>query len=170
MAIGTVKFFNATKGFGFIIPADGGKDIFVHKAAVELAGLSVLKKGQCLSFEIEPDAGGTKAAKLMPHSEDRGPETKNSPAFSTKERKHQPTIRHRADRETSRDALATIREPDQTRLQRNPKALNRSGEWQRSYERYCDLAQNAVGADAVTREHYWQYAEHFCRIMNGSST
>ena len=46
MAIGTVKWFNAQKGFGFIQPSDGGKDVFVHISAVERAGLSSLKEGQ----------------------------------------------------------------------------------------------------------------------------
>ncbi len=55
MAIGTVKWFNATKGFGFIVPQDGGKDVFVHISAVERAGLGGLVDGQKLSFELETD-------------------------------------------------------------------------------------------------------------------
>jgi cold shock protein len=55
---GTVKFFNADKGYGFIKPDDGGRDIFVHITAVERAGLRSLNKGQRVSFEIEPDQTG----------------------------------------------------------------------------------------------------------------
>lgn len=55
MATGTVKWFNATKGFGFIQPDDGGQDVFVHISAVERAGLSTLVEGQKINFEIEQD-------------------------------------------------------------------------------------------------------------------
>ncbi len=55
---GTVKFFNAEKGYGFIKPDDGGADIFVHITAVEHAGLRSLAEGQRISFEIEPDKKG----------------------------------------------------------------------------------------------------------------
>ncbi len=55
---GTIKFFNAEKGWGFIKPADGGKDIFVHITAVEQAGLAALNEGQKLTFEVEPDKKG----------------------------------------------------------------------------------------------------------------
>lgn len=55
---GTVKFFNAEKGYGFIKPDDGGRDIFVHITAVEHAGLRSLAEGQRISFEIEPDKKG----------------------------------------------------------------------------------------------------------------
>ncbi|HEV3044432.1 MAG TPA: cold-shock protein [Roseiarcus sp.] len=55
MATGTVKWFNATKGFGFIQPDDGGKDVFVHISAVERAGLSGLAEGQKVKYEIEQD-------------------------------------------------------------------------------------------------------------------
>ena len=55
MAIGTVKWFNTTKGYGFIQPDDGGSDIFVHISAVERAGLRSLNDGQKVSFELEKD-------------------------------------------------------------------------------------------------------------------
>ncbi len=55
MASGTVKWFNATKGFGFIQPDDGGQDVFVHISAVERADLSTLVDGQKINFEIEQD-------------------------------------------------------------------------------------------------------------------
>jgi cold shock protein len=64
MAIGTVKFFNTSKGFGFIAPEDGGKDVFVHASAVEMAGMRVLTEGQRVSFDIQPDAKGAKAGNL----------------------------------------------------------------------------------------------------------
>lgn len=54
MATGTVKWFNPTKGFGFIQPDDGGKDAFVHISAVEKAGLSTLNEGQKVEFELKP--------------------------------------------------------------------------------------------------------------------
>jgi cold shock protein len=69
MATGTVKWFNATKGFGFIQPDVGGTDVFVHISAVERAGLSGLNEGQKVSFDLEKDrrtgktaAGNLKAA------------------------------------------------------------------------------------------------------------
>ncbi len=55
MAMGTVKWFNATKGFGFIQPDDGGQDVFVHISAVERAGLRSLNDGQKVSFELVRD-------------------------------------------------------------------------------------------------------------------
>ncbi len=66
MPQGTVKWFNATKGFGFIEPADGGKDVFVHISAVERSGLNGLKDGEKVSFEIETDKmrGKTSAVNL----------------------------------------------------------------------------------------------------------
>jgi CspA family cold shock protein len=56
MATGTVKWFNSTKGFGFIAPDGGDKDVFVHISAVERSGLSGLTEGQKVSFEVERDA------------------------------------------------------------------------------------------------------------------
>jgi CspA family cold shock protein len=55
---GTVKFFNASKGYGFITPDDGGKDIFVHVTAVEQSGMTTLTDGMRISFEVEPDKRG----------------------------------------------------------------------------------------------------------------
>ncbi|GEO99820.1 cold-shock protein [Methylobacterium haplocladii] len=63
MTTGTVKWFNETKGFGFIQPDDGGQDVFVHISAVERAGMRNLVEGQKLSFELETDKrSGKKAA------------------------------------------------------------------------------------------------------------
>ena len=65
MAMGTVKWFNPTKGYGFIQPDDGGKDVFVHISAVERAGLSTLGEGARISFELFAGrAGKTSAEKL----------------------------------------------------------------------------------------------------------
>ena len=64
MSIGTVKFFNSTKGFGFIAPDGGTKDVFVHATAVEAAGMNSLQEGQRVSFDIQPDAKGSKAVNL----------------------------------------------------------------------------------------------------------
>ena len=55
MTIGTVKFFNTTKGFGFIAPNDGGKDVFVHATAIERSQLTSLVEGQQVSFDLERD-------------------------------------------------------------------------------------------------------------------
>lgn len=56
--MGTIKFFNAEKGYGFIRPDDGGRDVFVHVSAVTRSGLGTLIEGQRVSFEIEPDKRG----------------------------------------------------------------------------------------------------------------
>jgi CspA family cold shock protein len=56
MSIGTVKWFNPTKGFGFIEPSDGGQDVFVHISAVERAGMRSLNEGQKISYEMARDA------------------------------------------------------------------------------------------------------------------
>ncbi len=62
MATGTVKWFNPSKGFGFIEPEDGSKDTFVHISAVEAAGLSTLNEGQKVSFDIEAGRDGKSSA------------------------------------------------------------------------------------------------------------
>ena len=62
MAEGTVKFFNTTKGFGFIQPDDGGKDAFVHITAVERSGLSTLTEGQKVSYELQTGRDGKQSA------------------------------------------------------------------------------------------------------------
>jgi CspA family cold shock protein len=64
MAMGTVKWFNATKGFGFIQPDSGGKDVFVHISAVEKAGLSDLREGAKVSFDIVANKGKESAENL----------------------------------------------------------------------------------------------------------
>src|ERR1019366_5346538 len=64
MAIGTVKWFNTTKGFGFIVPQDGGKDVFVHITAVQAAGLRGLNEGQKVSYEVAMERGKAAATNL----------------------------------------------------------------------------------------------------------
>ena len=67
MPIGTVKFFNASKGYGFIQPEDGGQDAFVHITAVEQAGMQTLNQDQKVSYDLEQDQRGkTKAINLQP--------------------------------------------------------------------------------------------------------
>jgi cold shock protein len=64
MAIGTVKWFNTTKGFGFIVPQDGGKDVFVHITAVQAAGLRGLNEGQTVSYDVAMERGKAAATNL----------------------------------------------------------------------------------------------------------
>lgn len=64
MAIGTVKWFNTTKGYGFIVPQDGGKDVFVHITAVQAAGMRGLNEGQKVSYEIAMERGKAAATNL----------------------------------------------------------------------------------------------------------
>lgn len=65
MAKGTVKWFNAQKGFGFIVPEEGDSDIFVHISAVERSGLTDLKDGQVVTFDMEEDRGRMAASNLV---------------------------------------------------------------------------------------------------------
>ncbi|MEM1396211.1 MAG: cold-shock protein [Pseudomonadota bacterium] len=64
MATGTVKWFNSEKGYGFIQPDEGGKDVFVHVSAVQRAGLETLQDGQKLSYEVATERGREAAAEL----------------------------------------------------------------------------------------------------------
>jgi CspA family cold shock protein len=64
MSIGTVKWFNAQKGFGFIQPDDGSKDVFVHISAVERSGMGNLSEGQKVSFDLQQERGKTSACNL----------------------------------------------------------------------------------------------------------
>lgn len=65
MTTGTVKWFNTTKGYGFISPDDGGKDAFVHISAVERAGLRSLAEGQKVEYELQPGRDGKSAAENL---------------------------------------------------------------------------------------------------------
>jgi CspA family cold shock protein len=64
MATGTVKFFNSQKGFGFITPADGSKDVFVHISAVERAGMSSLNEGQRINYDVVTERGKLAASNI----------------------------------------------------------------------------------------------------------
>ena len=64
MPTGTVKWFNPTKGYGFIQPSSGGRDVFVHISAVERAGLSSLNEGQTVDYEVESNRGKESAVNL----------------------------------------------------------------------------------------------------------
>ena len=112
MATGTVKYFNTTKGFGFITPEGGGADVFVHATAVELAGMSALAEGQRVSFEVETDQKGSKAVKLRRTSADG--ETANASDTVVSSSAAAPstldlTIYHNPDCETSRNTLTALR-------------------------------------------------------------
>ncbi len=65
MSTGTVKWFNATKGYGFIEPEEGGNDVFVHISAVERAGMQSLREGQKVEFEIAPGRDGRSSAEEL---------------------------------------------------------------------------------------------------------
>jgi CspA family cold shock protein len=65
MAIGTVKWFNSTKGFGFIQPQDGSKDVFVHISAVERAGIRTLNEGDKVSYEVQAGRDGKSSAENL---------------------------------------------------------------------------------------------------------
>ena len=66
MQEGTVKWFNADKGFGFISPADGGEDLFVHFSAIQSSGYRSLDEGQRVQFDVEPGKKGMQAANVSP--------------------------------------------------------------------------------------------------------
>lgn len=68
MATGTVKWFNASKGYGFITPSEGGDDVFVHHSAIQATGYKTLNEGQKVSFEIERGPKGPSAVNVVAQS------------------------------------------------------------------------------------------------------
>jgi cold shock protein len=66
MATGTVKWFNNTKGFGFIAPTEGGEDVFVHHSVIQGTGFKTLNEGQSVSFEVETGPKGLTAVNVVP--------------------------------------------------------------------------------------------------------
>ncbi len=66
MSIGTVKWFNESKGFGFITPQDGGEDIFVHFSAIAAEGFRTLAEGQAVQYEVENGSKGLQAVQVLP--------------------------------------------------------------------------------------------------------
>jgi len=80
MAVGTVKFFNESKGYGFIAPDGGGTDAFVHISAVENSGMRTLRENQRVSYDLEQDRRGKMAAVNLKSADDAAaPETPNDP-------------------------------------------------------------------------------------------
>ncbi len=106
MPNGTVKFFNAAKGFGFITPEEGDKDVFVPAASVTAAGLSKLKPGQRISFTVEPDGKGPKAVNLVLIA-DTKPARVEKPA-AAKPAEPRLTFYHDPSWDKSLDALADL--------------------------------------------------------------
>jgi CspA family cold shock protein len=80
MPIGTVKFFNESKGYGFIAPDGGGTDAFVHISAVERSGLSTLRENQRVSYELEQDRRGKMAATNLRDASDAAGQDQSEPA------------------------------------------------------------------------------------------
>lgn len=68
MPLGTVKWFNASKGYGFITPSDGGDDVFAHYSAIEMEGYKTLKEGQQVEFEVQEGPKGPQASNIRSKS------------------------------------------------------------------------------------------------------
>jgi arsenate reductase (glutaredoxin) len=120
MIKGTVKFFNGTKGFGFITPDDGSKEVFVPSATVTASGTGLLKAGQRVSFEAEQEAKGPKAVKLtlldeplreVPRDPSRDPSrdsSKDPSRDQAREPRSHVTLYHEADTDESADVIAAL--------------------------------------------------------------
>ena len=115
MTTGTVKFFNAAKGFGFIAPDEGGADIFVHISQIERADMQTLIEGQRISFQIEGDAKGAKAVKLERlDAAPAGEPSESARARSAEGDKLGLTMYHNPDCALSRNALAAVQDAGYT--------------------------------------------------------
>lgn len=110
MAVGTVKFFNVAKGFGFITADEGGKDVFVPAASIAAANIPGLKTGQRVSFEAEPDKKGPKAVNLKVVAEAPPPEKKIIPAPAREQVKPGITVYLDSASDDASDVLAELRE------------------------------------------------------------
>ena len=111
MAIGTVKFFNVSKGFGFITPDIGGDDIFVHASAFRAIGAQSLTEGQRVTYDTESDAKGLKVTKLelVASGEDAAHAAEPYVAMGTPDKDLALTIYHNPECATSRNALEEIK-------------------------------------------------------------
>jgi cold shock protein len=123
---GSVKFFNAAKGFGFIAPDDGGKDVFVPAASITASGLGKLKAGQRVSFDCEPDSKGPKAVGLklldeMPATIKEPANRNPAPAYSA------PAHSHPAPSHPARPAIAVYHDPSTQDVQPVLDALSDAG-------------------------------------------
>lgn len=162
MTIGSVKFFDTAKGFGFIVPDSGGQDVFVDKAAVQVAGISFLEKGQRFSYELAQDAkGASKAIKL---------EVINPPVAVASAENYSPRY-VRQPRPSGGPHPASGRSGFAARRGggAGDGKASQLAECQRKYEFYSNLGRDAFN-DPVAREGYLQHAEHFYRAMNDTPT
>src|ERR1700722_4477065 len=157
MALGTVKFFNTAKGFGFIIPEGGGKDIFVHKTAVETAQIPTLFAGQQISYDTGlDDRGAPLALNLKVQAADGPPPPPKRPEAD----RSPPPARLLGEPRLPRSFARTANRSRSASARKN----HNSGVWLHEYERYSELAKSA--SDSVMGENYLQHAEHFFRMMN----
>ena len=109
MPNGTIKFFNAAKGFGFVTPDEGGKDVYVPSASVTSAGLSTLKAGQPISFDVEPDGKGAKAVALKLISRPQPQKVPKDQPEKPSESSLQPTFYHDPSWDKAAGILAELR-------------------------------------------------------------
>jgi CspA family cold shock protein len=171
MATGIVKFFNATKGFGFIVPEDGGQDVFLHKTSVETAGLSVLKKGEALSFQlIKDEKGQVHASELqvlgsshVVQSPDEGKTHDIKKAARPRRYNTSSNYNSAGAHQADTNGQSIVYAKFAKTLKSNERQL-----WQHNYDKYTEFARHEE--DLVTREGHWQHAEHYLRLLNGSVT
>src|SRR6201999_1229323 len=111
MPNGIIKFFNAAKGFGFVTPDEGGKDVYVPAASVTSAGLATLKAGQPISFDVEPDGKGAKAVglKLISRPQPQKPQRELPPKVPELQADTQLTFYHDPSWEEAEGILAELR-------------------------------------------------------------